>query len=237
MESLRTGYRRAGWAVREAIWPRRCPGCGMRGTWVCAECLERAPLWTPPWCARCGIPDSIGCLCRDLPDAVDAARSAGRYGDWLETAIRRLKYSGEFARAAHLGELLPDMFDDLPSPDVVIPVPLHPRRLRQRGYNQSSLLAQAALGRQRAIIDESIVSRIVDTPPQARLSGEARQRNMQSAFRVNPARLQATAHVLIVDDVMTTGATIGELARVLRQAGARRIDVVTVARAIPGHQP
>lgn len=235
MESLRTATRQAGWAVREALWPRRCPGCGMRGTWACTECLERAPLWTPPWCARCGVPEVIGCLCSDLPDAVDVARSAGRYGDWLEAAIRRLKYGGEFARAAHLGELLAPLFAELPAPDLVVPVPLHPKRLRERGYNQSTLLAEAALPGQRERIDESAVSRVVDTPPQARLSGEARQLNVQAAFRVDTARLPANARVVIVDDVMTTGATIGELARVFRQAGAQSVAVATVARAIPRH--
>lgn len=223
--------------VREALWPRRCPGCGMRGAWVCAECLDRAPLWTPPWCGRCGVPEAIGCLCREVPDAIDVARSAGQYGDWLETAIRRLKYSGEFARAAHLGALLSMTFDDLTMPDVVIPVPLHPRRLRERGYNQSALLAEASLSGQRELVNESVVYRIVDTPPQARMSGAARQLNVQSAFRVDPAQLPDDAHVLIVDDVMTTGATIGEMARELRHAGARRVDVATVARAIPHQRP
>lgn len=193
----------------------------------------RHPLWTPPWCARCGSPLNIGCLCDDIPPGIDAARSAGRYDHWLESAIHQMKYARESARAAHLGALLAGAVHDLPAPDLVVPVPLHPRRLQQRGYNQSLLIAQSLVHETGWNIDEGIVSRIVDTPPQVRLQHEARYANMRAAFTVTDVLSSRNAHMLIVDDVLTTGATTGEIARILRGAGARRIDVATVARAFP----
>jgi ComF family protein len=144
-----------------------------------------------------------------------------------------MKYARESARAAHLGSLLARPLDDLPPPDLVVPVPLHPRRLRQRGYNQSLLIAQALVHETGWNIDDRIVARIVDTPPQVRMRHDERLANMRAAFTINDSDLPRNAHVLIVDDVLTTGATTGEIARMLRAAGARRIDVATVARAFP----
>jgi ComF family protein len=176
---------------------------------------------------------SIGCLCDDIPATIDAARSAGRYDRWLEASIHQMKYARESARAAHLGSLLAGALVDLPAPDFVVPVPLHPRRLQQRGYNQSLLLAQALAHESGWIIEESIVSRMVDTLPQVRMRHDERQANVRAAFVINDARLAENAHILIVDDVLTTGATSGEIARMMRGAGARRIDIATVARALP----
>ena len=144
-----------------------------------------------------------------------------------------MKYARESARAAHLGSLLVGSLVDLPVPDLVTPVPLHPRRLQQRGYNQSLLLAQALVHETGWSIEDGMVSRMIDTLPQVRMRHDERQANVQGAFAINDARLPADAHILIVDDVLTTGATTGEIARMLRGAGARRIDIVTVARALP----
>ena len=176
---------------------------------------------------------SIGCLCGDIPATVDAARSAGRYDQWLEASIHQMKYAQEFARAAHLGSLLAGPLADLPAPDFVAPVPLHPRRLQQRGYNQSLMIAQALVHETGWKIEEGIVLRIVDTPPQVRMRHDERLANMRAAFAINDSNAPRNAHVLIVDDVLTTGATTGEIARMLRAAGARRIDVATAARAFP----
>ena len=233
MDRIRAGFQNARWSVREATWPRRCAGCGMRGTWACQDCQDRHPLWSPPWCPRCGSPLGVGCLCDDVPIAVDAARSAGRYEQWLESSIHQMKYSRESARAAYLGSLLVQPLDDLPPPDFVISVPLHPRRLQQRGYNQSQLIAQALVHETGWNIEEGIVTRIVDTPPQVRMRHDERLANMRAAFAINDSDVPRNAHVLIVDDVLTTGATTGEIARMLRAAGACRIDVATVARAFP----
>jgi ComF family protein len=205
----------------------------MRGTWACQNCQDLHPIWRRPWCPRCGSPLGVGCLCDDVPVGVDAVRSVGRYDQWLESAIHQMKYARESARAAHLGSLLAQPIADLAPPDLVIPVPLHPRRLQQRGYNQSLLIAQALVHETGWSMEETIVSRIVDTPPQVRMRPDERLANMQSAFAINDSDLLGNAHVLIVDDVLTTGATTGEIARVLRAAGARRIDVATVARAFP----
>ena len=144
-----------------------------------------------------------------------------------------MKYARESARAAHLGSLLARPLDDLPPPDLVVPVPLHPRRLQQRGYNQSLLIAQALVHETGWTIEEGIVTRIVDTAPQVKMRHDERHANMRAAFAIIDSNLPRNAHVLIVDDVLTTGATTGEIARMLRAAGARRIDVATVARALP----
>lgn len=224
---------RLGAAAREIVYPRRCAGCGARGSWACELCRKDLELFDPPWCAGCGVPLRLGgCRCGDLPSGVIGARAVGPFAGWLRGAIVALKYDDEADRAAHLAALMAERIADLAPRALLVPVPLHPSRERQRGYNQSALIADgvaAALGWER--IDPLRRSRA--TGQQAKLGAAARQSNVAGAFvlatEFDPVRL-AGETVVLVDDVLTTGATVGECAGVLASIGPGRICVATLAR-------
>jgi len=147
-------------------------------------------------------------------------------------AIRRFKWHGlpELARplgrllVAHLAQGLPDR---------VVPVPLHPRRLRAREFNQAALLALFARGARGPPVDVQLLERIRDTLPQSQLPGPARQANVRGAFRVSQRGDARGLRILLVDDVLTTGATAEACARALLEAGAREVAILTLARAVP----
>ncbi len=236
-DSAVRGVRRAGWAIRDALWPQRCAGCGLRGLWLCDACHDRAPIWASPWCARCGVPHAIGCRCGDIPPAIEAARSVGTYSGWIETSIRQLKYGQESARAAHLGPLMAGTIADLGAIDLLAPVPLHRKRFNERGYNQSELLAEAIAYETGLALDPKAFARTVNTPHQTRLTAEERRRNLAGAFSIVTPVAVRGHRVLIVDDVLTTSSTAAEFASALRGAGASWGGVVTVGRALHGRTP
>ncbi len=222
--------RRAASLIVEVVFPRRCAGCLRRGTWLCQDCDAALPRFQPPWCARCGAP--IGkhpCRCNDLPPALHAVRSAAAYDGWLREAIQSFKYHGETGRAEHLAALLVPLLADLEPFDYLCPVPLHPKRQRRRGYNQSLLLAEGA-ARVCGYHVEEVAIRIRETQQQARLGANARQANVQGAFAVSPATSLQGARIVLVDDVLTTGATLGSCAAALMAAGAASVSAVTLAR-------
>ncbi|HEU5434758.1 MAG TPA: phosphoribosyltransferase family protein [Thermomicrobiales bacterium] len=213
----------------DAIYPKRCCGCRRRGRWVCDACREQVALYAPPWCTRCGIPASRGaCACRTLPASIDRFRAAGPYDGWIGLAVVAMKYHGEWARAEHLGETLAAPLAFAPLDALVVAMPLHPARLRRRGYNQVDLIAQAA-ARQTGHRIDPLLRRVRDTPHQVGLDGDARRRNVRDAFAVRDPAKVAGRTVVVVDDVVTTGATVGACANALRRAGAASIWVVSLA--------
>ncbi len=176
---------------------------------ACPECLGRAPPFDAAWAA--------------LP-----------YHTLSRELVHQLKYQGRLAAATVLGELLAErlMGRGMPWPDLILPVPLHPTRLRSRGFNQATEVARVVARQLRLSIDLTLCQRVRNTIPQTRIdnAGE-RRRNLQGAFRIRdkPRGLDAA----IVDDVMTTGATVRELSRELKRAGARRVEVWCACRASP----
>lgn len=218
-------------AVAETLYPSRCAGCGQRGHWLCAECDAALPQWTPPWCSRCGVPG--GCDCADVPPALDTLRAVAPFDGWLRRAIIAFKYHGEWARADHLGAALAGVIDatsvvdGVGGVDALVPVPLHPRRERHRGYNQADLLAQRA-GTTLGLPVMTALRRVRDTPRQVGADAATRHANVAAAFAtVGDIR---GGRFLLVDDVFTTGATIGACASALREAGAVGIGAVVLAR-------
>jgi ComF family protein len=158
-----------------------------------------------------------------------------RYGDLAREAIHAFKFGGRRTLADPLGDLLAGLgLSALPgaAPDVLVPVPLHPCRARERGYNQALLLARRLERAWGVPVAVDALRRAVATQPQADLDAAARRRNVRDAFAVHSPELVAGRHVLLVDDVLTTGATAGECAMSLRRAGAATVGVLTVARAL-----
>jgi ComF family protein len=209
-----------------------------------------AELLFPPRCCLCDFegqpPDRELCAhCERALPFIDALPNDGghfaafRFEYPVDDLIRALKYQGQMANARLLGALLGEAVKAraAPLPRLLIPVPLHPTRLRERGFNQAAALAKFAarhLGIRHA---NRLVRRIRDTPSQTALDVIARRQNVRDAFAVNGvhslAELVRARHVALVDDVITTGSTSGELRRVLLEAGVRRVDLWAVARAMP----
>ena len=214
----------------ETVYPRRCAGCGRRGAWLCAACDAALPRLSPPWCPRCGAsPGVAACRCAHLPDGVSSFRSVAPYAGWLREAIIAFKYDLEWDRAGHLAALLVPAIVDLPTIDALVPVPLHARRLRWRGFNQSALLADG-LGRRAGIPVRHWLERTRETDQQARLGADERWANVSGAFAVGAGANPSGLHLLIVDDVLTTGATLSACAAALLTSGAAAVSAVTLAR-------
>jgi len=159
------------------------------------------------------------------------ARCAGVYDQALMTIIHRYKYTGKIEMAAPLSALLISVYDhhwQSRAIDLVVPVPLHPARHRSRGFNQAYLLTRP-WGQ---MVNRDVLQRKKTTPPQTGLGRKMRQSNIRGAFTVKDSSIIDGKHILLVDDVYTTGATVGECSRVLRKNGARCVDVLTLARAV-----
>lgn len=249
------GWRQWLTAALDLVLPPFCPVCAerlgpARRDPLCGGCWEGLERITAPGCALCGLPfvgfageassavatdrgRGICGACRRHRPAFAYARAAAHYGDHARETLHAFKFGGRRALAAPLGDLLAELGPALPLPavDVIVPVPLHPRRERERGFNQSWLLARRVAAAWRITARADVLTRRVATPPQTALGAEARRLNVGGAFRVRRPELVAGRHVLLVDDIMTTGATAGACARTLREAGAAIVGVVTVARA------
>ena len=214
----------------ETAYPRRCAGCGRRGTWLCDECGHQVARLTPPWCRRCGEPAAANCCrCSDLAPALAVVRSAVPYDGWVRQAIINVKYAGEWARTEHLAALLPSLIADVGPSDGLVPVPLHPRRERTRGYNQARLLAEHAATLCSSRVCEVVV-RTRLTARQVGLDAQTRRANVRDAFAVPGYVNVRGCRLILIDDVITTGSTLGSCASALMTAGAAWVAAVTVAR-------
>ena len=209
---------------------------------VCGECWDTVRRVTPPWCDRCGEPyrswrhasDGSGSRCPRCvaqPPHYDVARALGLYEGALREMVHALKYSGHRSLGTPLGALMRSADPRLlAAADVVVPVPLHPWRQLRRGFNQADELARA-LGRP---VWRPLRRRTLGVP-QAKLSGDERRTHVRTAYGLSKIRAIVQArrpkYVVLVDDVMTTGATIDACSRVLRESGVEWIGALTLARA------
>ena len=231
-------------ALLDLVFPRICAGCGGRvgdaEGHLCWDCQAQLPFVRQPYCLHCGDPvegrvdEAFTChACDDLLPAFDYARSVVRYRGPIQRMIQDFKYHAAHWLAPDLVRLLLAGLQTVPelSPfDVIGFVPLHRLRQRTRGYNQAALLAKGlARALHKPLLRHALI-RQRPTDTQTHLTAHERVTNVHGAFVVRwPAALQGRA-VLLVDDVMTTGATVSECARVLKAAGATRVCVLTVAR-------
>ena len=218
----------------DLFYPPRCPGCGRMGSLFCEKCRAQIQFIESPCCRRCGrpLPQSGLCPgCQGVLSHLDGIMAVAVFAEPLRQAIHSLKYENGVALAAPLGAIMTEAWHrlDLPAADLILPVPLHGRRLAERGYNQSALLA-GVLGRGVGVpVDEHLLSRHRATIPQVGLSQQQRQQNVENAFACRNGLLDKA--VVVVDDVCTTGATLEACAQVLRDAGAMSVWGFTLARA------
>jgi ComF family protein len=235
----------------DVILPRHCATCGQLIVHTgqvsfCEACWRQVRLITPPYCPCCGqpfrspvalasSPEHRCSACRTHPPPFDHARAVGHYEGPLRQAIHLFKYRGKLPLRRPLLQLALTHFAEhypMAAYDAIIPVPLHPRRLMQREFNQAALLAAGLSRHLQAPICERVLVRARQTKPQVELSGDERRRNVKDTFVViDHGRMEGKV-VLLVDDVLTTGATVGEAARVLKAAGARQVDVFALARVV-----
>lgn len=223
---------KAGAGVLDLLFPLHCLGCGRGGKLICDSCVAGLPRLSPPFCNRCAQPiSSRGCRrCAEMSLEVDGIRSPFLMEGVIREGVHSLKYHQVRAAAAQLGQLLAEYLVSHPIPrEVIVPVPLHPRRLRSRGYNQSALLAREVSKLTGLPVNEELLVRVRDTPPQAGVgSRKERRQNVEAGFRcVGDVHNQA---VLLLDDVVTTGSTMSACAAALKAAGATSVWGLALAR-------
>ena len=229
------GFRKWLSALLDLLYPPHCVVCGCLGAWLCADCRESVQVLRPPICRHCGKPlDRPGiCLsCERRRSYLSGIRSVAPHLPPLREAIHALKYEGVRVLARPLGEILAGYWRLEPLPvRAIVPVPLHRTRLRQRGYNQSLLLARELAERIDLPLCEGALLRERNTPSQVGLSVEERWTNVWGAFRCSNSDLRGE-HVLLVDDVLTTGATLEACASTLLEAGVEEVWALTLTRAV-----
>lgn len=230
--------------ILDFLWPRACAACGgivgNTGRHLCWDCLAALPLIRAPFCSCCGDPVEgaitrgyVCSACVDRPPAFEQARSAVRF----RGPIREVLHGFKYAAATHVSRDLAVLLHACVRAeygralvDAVAYVPLHAVKQRERTYNQSRLLAEDLAVLMRLPLADGCLERCRPTDTQTHLSAKRRAANVRGAFRAcQPGWIQSR-HFLLVDDVMTTGATVRECARVLKDAGAATVRVVTVAR-------
>lgn len=226
--------------------PPQCYGCeafleeGQEA--FCPDCLSAIRWIEPPFCTRCGMPfvsrnekNHLCGLCMDQKRYFTTGRALGYYEGPLREAIHRWKYEGKIYLSPLFGEWMKrtlsqnwetDLFD------LLVPVPLHPQRLRERGFNQALLLVRELSRRAGIAYRKQILEKRRQTVPQINLSGVEREKGVKGAFHLTDPEGVKGKVILLVDDVFTTGATVNECAKVLIAGGAQRVDVLTLAHAV-----
>jgi ComF family protein len=238
------------------VLPERCPCCGVitpPGGNFCADCWRQLHFLTPPWCIGCAMPFNFGPLdsavedeqfcasCLATPPQHDGIRAAVAYSDISRQVVLRLKYGGKIGMAklvaAHLTRHLPEASGEY----LIVPVPLHWTRLWNRGFNQSALIAKALIVQMASteksmIFAPDLLVRNKRTPPLKDYSGKQRKKLVSGAFTVNPkwkSRLNG-AHILLIDDILTSGSTANACVKTLKKNGAQWVQIFCWARVLRG---
>jgi ComF family protein len=228
------------------VLPSQCHCCdrpleeGKKG--FCADCFSQIRRLDPPFCSVCGAPfpsrevENHPCgECVTKERYFSMARALGYYEGPLQEAIHRWKYRGMLSLTSFFGEWMADALRRHwggASPDILLPVPLHKHRLRERGFNQALLLAQDLSRRTGIPCGKRILRKEKPTLPQVNLGSSEREKGVRGAFQMTEKDRLKGKSILLVDDVYTTGATVNECSKVLIAGGAERVDVLTLAHAI-----
>ncbi len=229
---------RLGRTALDLLFPSRCLGCGKEGDLICPVCRGTLPRITPPICRRCGTPQPDGkpCpTCLSHQHDIDGIRSPLRFEGVIRQAIHQFKYNNLRYIAGPLAELLSNYLSTNPVPgEVLVPVPLHSRRLRERGYNQSHLLAKE-LGKLVGLpVMANCITRQRQAAPQTRATSVSQRRsNVANAFTCHSnLRDLRDKKIILIDDVATSGATLDVCATALKSAGASSVWGLTLAREV-----
>ena len=223
--------------ILNLIYPAKCVTCGLSDTHFCQACQDKLKYILPPVCNLCGYPTPAGtdwcrqCQNNAIPD-LDGIRSVAFFEDSpLRSAIHHFKYQNQQVLSASFAQLLAECLKlhQLPV-DLIIPIPLYKSRYKQRGYNQSALLARSLSQLIDLPLDTKSLTRQRSTATQASLSAAERHINVVGAFSCTPEKINVQS-ILLIDDVCTTGATLNACAQVLKNAGARSVYGLTLARA------
>ncbi len=233
-------------ALKDLLFPPLCLGCERRLEFsrpplFCSDCLDDLAFIRSPCCLCCGVPFPTGVdhLCGDCLAhhyVFDFARSLLYYQLPISTIIRSLKFGGRLTGIATVGAItaqsgLIGLFGE---PDLILPVPLHLERLRERGFNQAVVIAKGCFPQWKNKIETGLLLRLRSTIPQSLLAGKERRGNLKKVFGLADVSKVAGKRVLLIDDVFTTGSTVNECSKVLHSAGVARIEVFTLARSLSG---
>jgi len=240
-------------SLLDLLYPPRCRFCrntisGSDEMCFCGECRRRIREVSHPLCTACGYPfldtsgeDHLCGACLARPPSFVQARAWACYPrgdegkDPLRFVMQQFKYGRKVSLGRPLGRLLSKGctgFFQESTLDGIIPVPLHPKRLRWRGFNQAVILAKQVSRLWRLPMDPFILLRSTETEPQTQLSEKDRRKNMRGAFALNPKKSVQGKRILLVDDIYTSGATVDECSRTLIRGGAKEISILTLARTI-----
>lgn len=216
----------------DLLFPIRCAGCHRESMILCEECVPGLARLKAPYCDVCASPGTLSPCpqCRENPLDIDGIRAPFLMEDAVKDAVHSLKYRGVRAAAPQLGRLLAQHLAQRSVPgEVLVPVPLHSRRLRSRGYNQSALLAKELAKHTGISLDSNLLTRAKDAPPQVETSSpEDRRSNVEGSFHCTG---EVTGQkVLLIDDVATTGSTLSACAAALKAGGAASVWGLVLAR-------
>jgi len=232
------GLYRTFWAGMDLLYPPLCGGCAKKGTRWCEDCQNSVRLIQEPICEICGLPQpsaGICAACLETPPFYEALRSWAVFEGPVRKALHRMKYHQDMGLGDTIAAEILTFVEDLNwHIDLVLPVPLGRKRLRERGYNQVGLFARPltlAMGWKYA---PRYLKRARETASQVGLSAGERILNVHNAFVANKSKIVGKS-VLVVDDVSTTGATLNSCAEALRRGGAKAVYALSVARALPKH--
>ncbi len=223
-------------AALDLLFPQKCLGCGEEGELLCHRCKLGLPRIVPPVCPKCGRPQASGIICPTCVawrNSIDGIRSPFKFEGLMRQAVHQLKYKNLRSLARPLAELLEVYLISYPVPgDVIVPVPLHPKRLRERGYNQSQILAHELSKLLNLSLIDDCLTRVKYVLPQAQTkSVDERTRNVKDAFFCPNSKLR-NARIFLIDDVSTSGATLDACASALKTAGAFSVWGVVLSREL-----
>lgn len=225
--------------ILQLLFPRRCPVCDgiVRpfGEKICLECLPKLKPVTSPWCMRCGKKlTGEREFCRDCMSGrhkYDRARTLYEYQS-VSNSIYRFKYGGRQEYADFFGEEMGRLLGDFirgAQPDALVPVPLHRKKFKARGYNQAACLARALGSSLGVPVDEKLVIRVKNTAPMKLLNPAERQNNLKKAFIMGRNDVKLYDRIVLVDDIYTTGTTMDEISALLKVNGVSEVYCVTLA--------
>jgi ComF family protein len=222
--------------IKQLLLPSSCVLCGAQAgaSLLCPNCEADLPWHSISHCPVCALPTARGDICGHClkhPPAFDATHAAFQYRFPVDAVLQRYKYSGMLAVAQLMGDMLARTLRDASLPDLLLPMPLHPARLQERGFNQAVEIGRVLSARLGIPMASRLGMRTRLTPPQAGLDWKARRRNVRGVFTCSE-RLDGK-RIALLDDVMTTGASLDALAQAVKNAGAAHIECWVVARTLP----